>query len=443
MSDYDDDFMAEDEDYDLEYSEDSNSEPDVDLENQYYNSKSLKENNPQGALESFQRVLDLENGEKGEWGFKALKQMIKINFRLQNFEEMMTRYKQLLTYIKSAVTRNHSEKSINSILDYISTSKQMELLQNFYETTLDALRDAKNERLWFKTMTKLGKLYFDREEFNRLARILKQLRQSCQTDDGEDDLKKGTQLLEVYALEIQMYTAQKNNKKLKALYDQSLHIKSAIPHPLILGVIRECGGKMHLREGEFEKAHTDFFEAFKNYDESGSPRRTTCLKYLVLANMLMKSGINPFDSQEAKPYKNDVEILAMTNLVTAYQNNDINEFEKILKMNRQTIMEDTFIREHIEDLLRNIRTQVLIKLIKPYTRINIQFISGELNIETSDVESLLVSCILDSTINGRIDQVSGVLELNASSEGTARYTALDKWDTQLNNLQKLVVNKMA
>jgi len=159
--------------------------------------------------------------------------------------------------------------------------------------------------------------------------------------------------------------------------------------------------------------------------------------------MLMKSGINPFDSQEAKPYKNDVEILAMTNLVTAYQNNDINEFEKILKVNRQTIMEDTFIREHIEDLLRNIRTQVLIKLIKPYTRIQIQFISGELNIESGDVESLLVSCILDSTISGRIDQVSGVLELDESSEGTARYTALDKWNTQLNNLQKLVVNKMA
>ena len=49
--------------------------------------------------------------------------------------------------------------------------------------------------------------------------------------------------------------------------------------------------------------------------------------------MLMKSGINPFDSQEAKPYKNDVEILAMTNLVNAYQNNDIKDFEKILKVN--------------------------------------------------------------------------------------------------------------
>lgn len=143
----------------------------------------------------------------------------------------------------------------------------MELLQNFYETTLDALKDAKNDRLWFKTNTKLGKLYFDRNDFTKLQKILKQLHQSCQvnpfclnyiyfteknfklkifpnnnlseqTDDGEDDLKKGTQLLEIYALEIQMYTVQKNNKKLKALYEQSLHIKSAIPHPLIMGVIR-------------------------------------------------------------------------------------------------------------------------------------------------------------------------------------------------------------
>ncbi|KAH9370517.1 hypothetical protein HPB48_006270 [Haemaphysalis longicornis] len=404
MSDAEDDFMCDDEeDYDLEYSEDSNSEPDVDLENQYYNSKALKEDDPAAALQSFQKVLDLEHNEKGEWGFKALKQMIKINFKLAKFEEMMARYKQLLTYIKSAVTRNYSEKSINSILDYISTSKQMELLQEFYETTLEALKDAKNDRL----------------EFTKLAKILKQLHQSCQTDDGCDDLKKGTQLLEIYALEIQMYTAQKNNKKLKKLYEQSLHIKSAIPHPLIMGVIRECGGKMHLREAEYERAHTDFFEAFKNYDESGSPRRTTCLKYLVLANMLMKSGINPFDSQEAKPYKNDPEILAMTNLVSAYQNNDISEFELILKTNRRNIMDDPFIREHIEDLLRNIRTQVLIKLITPYTRIHIPFIS-----------------------KGRIDQVNQVLELDSKGQGAARYNALDKWTGQLGTLHQTIVNKI-
>ena len=38
-------------------------------------------------------------------------------------------------------------------------------------------------------------------------------------------------------------------------------------------------------------------------------------------------------------------------------------------------MDDPFIRNYIEDLLKNIRTQVLLKLIKPYTRIRIPFIS--------------------------------------------------------------------
>ena len=56
----------------------------------------------------------------------------------------------------------------------------MELLQDFYETTLEALKDAKNDRLWFKTNTKLGKLYFDRNDFVKLSKILKQLHQSCQ-----------------------------------------------------------------------------------------------------------------------------------------------------------------------------------------------------------------------------------------------------------------------
>lgn len=53
--------------------------------------------------------------------------------------------------------------------------------------------------------------------------------------------------------------------------------------------------------------------------------------------------------------------------------------------------------------------QVLIKLIRPYTRIYIPFISKELNIDVSEVESLLVSCILDNTIHGRIDQVTTII----------------------------------
>ena len=152
---------------------------------------------------------------------------------------------------------------------------------------------------------------------------------------------------------------------------------------------------MHMSERSFESAATDFFEAFKAYDEAAIGRRIQCLKYLVLANMLMESEVDPFDAQEAKPYKNDQEVLAMTNLIAAYQKNEIAEFEDVLRTNRTSIMDDPFIRDYIEDLLKNIRTQVLLRLIKPYTRIKIPFISQELNIPGNEVEHLLVSLILD------------------------------------------------
>lgn len=159
--------------------------------------------------------------------------------------------------------------------------------------------------------------------------------------------------------------------------------------------------------------------------------------------MLMQSEVNPFDAREAKPYKNDPEILAMTNLIAAYQRNEILEFERILKSNRTTIMDDSFIRNHIEDLLKNIRTQVLLKLIKPYTRIRIPFVSKELNIPEKDVEQLLVSLILDNRIPGHIDQVNQLLELgDVRSKGLKKYQAIDKWNTQLHALYQTVACKI-
>lgn len=435
-------YSDDEEDYGLQYSEDSTSEPDVDLENQYYQSKIIKQEDPNAALDSFQKVIDMQGENKGEWGFKALKQMIKINFQLKNYNETLNKYKELLTYIRYAVTKNHGEKSINSILDYTSSSKNMELLQEFYEITLQTLKHAKNDRLWFKTNTKLGKVYLERGEFGKVANIIKQLKQSCQTDEGEEDLHKGTQLLEIYALEIQIYTEQKNNKQLKDLYERALRVRSAIPHPLIMGTIRECGGKMHLRSNEYEKAYTDFFEAFKNYDESGSYRRITCLKYLILTSMLMESTINPVDSQEAKPYKNDPEIQAMSKLISAYQANNKKEFERLFKECEDSLMNDPFIRDHISGILRTIRTQVLLNLIKPYKVIRLDFISKELSIPEEDCKDLLIACILNGVIDARIDEVNQLLIQNIANKYSSlyKYEAADKLVEKICDIHQIVVN---
>ncbi len=63
------------------------------------------------------------------------------------------------------------------------------------------------------------------------------------------------------------------------------------------------------------------------------------------------------------------------------------------------------------------------KLIEPYTRIRIPFVSKELNIPTQDVEQLLVSLILDNRIQGHIDQVNGCFTWHCLLKDNARSIA--------------------
>jgi COP9 signalosome complex subunit 2 len=96
--------------------------------------------------------------------------------------------------------------------------------------------------------------------------------------------------------------------------------------------------------------------------------------------------------------------------------------------NHSTIMDDSFIRSHIGDLLRSLRTQYLIDLIKPYTRLELSFLAKvcdsvwmdntlltmlkQLNVDANEVEELLIDLILEGKIDGKIDQVNMRLELD-------------------------------
>ena len=65
-----------------------------------------------------------------------------------------------------------------------------------------------NYRLWFGTALHLARLYMEddmEQSVVKLSELLVNMRATCQTSDGHDDVaSKGSQLLEVYAIEVQM-----------------------------------------------------------------------------------------------------------------------------------------------------------------------------------------------------------------------------------------------
>jgi len=195
---------------------------------------------------------------------------------------------------------------------------------------------------------------------------------------------------------------------------------------------------MHMSEENWKGAQSDFFESFKNYDEAGSLQRIQVLKYLVLSTMLSGSDINRFDSQETKPYQNDPRISTMTNLVNAYQREDIHEYEKILQDNKD-LLQDPFIAENIDEVTRNVRTKAVVKLVAPYTRFTLAFISKQLKISLPEVQEIVGFLIVDKRLRGKIDQQNGTVEIESSTD-MDRVQAMKEWSAAIGSLWQSVLN---
>ena len=194
---------------------------------------------------------------------------------------------------------------------------------------------------------------------------------------------------------------------------------------------------MHLEN--WKSAQSDFFESFRNYDEAGSLQRIQVLKYLVLTTMLMGSDINPFDSQETKPYKNDPRIAAMTELVDAYQRDDIHQYENVLQKNKD-LLADPFIAENIDEVTRNMRTKAVLKLVAPYTRFRLDFIARRLSISVPEVQDIVGFLIMDKKLHGKIDQEAGTVEID-SVDDVDRMHAVADWTASIRSLASMILNE--
>lgn len=138
----------------------------------------------------------------------------------------------------------------------------------------------------------------------------------------------------------------------------------------------------------------------------------------------------------------------MTNLVTAYQQKDIPLFQKILQRDAQDILSDPFIRTYIDTILRSIRNQVIVQVIRPYKRIELSFLASKVGVSDDEVEELLRLLILDRKLgrNGKVDRVKRLLvfdDLEGESEEIDRFAVLEKWAKSVDELWVKVVDSAA
>jgi len=200
-----------------------------------------------------------------------------------------------------------------------------------------------------------------------------------------------------------------------------------------LAIFNYCGGKILMEDRQFTDAYKKLYEAFEYFVESGSDLMISCLKYMLMANMLSTTDkVNPFADKSAQPLQQHKSIKPLSDLLDAYEKKDIKSFEEILRLYPQEITEDDFLNQFIQEILTKVRIEVIKDKIKPYTSIRLGYLARNLNITSKEVEGLIIRLILDGQIFAKVDQINQVMVLLGSGGTTGKYQSMEKWAKQLN-----------
>lgn len=155
--------------------------------------------------------------------------------------------------------------------------------------------------------------------------------------------------------------------------------------------------------------------------------------------MLMKSDINPFESQETKPYRDDPRVAGMTELLEAYQRDEIERYESALQKNKD-LLDDSFFAENIDEVTRNMRIKGVLKLVAPYTRFRLSSIAEQLKISAREVQEIVIYIIMTGQLKGTIDLERGIVEV-ADTSDEQRAEALTKWKSALEGMSRMVLKE--
>lgn len=381
-------------------------------------------------------MMEESKGTDVTWKFKCLLNIIQLKCKITNFQNLKENITQIIK-IMNTVSRNDSNDAISNIIESLTQLKESSH-NAFAQEMLDHLLSALEiiDHLWISASLKLGRIYLRFGDFVRLENIIHLFKIKCQTSEGIIDDKKSGALLELYSIEIQICIAQKDHQRLKAVYEKTKNLSSAIVDPKSMAIIKETSGKLLMMEKKWKEATEELVDAFKFYQEVGNPQAKTVLKYLVLAGMLSKSEINIFCGREARVYKDDPEIVGMQEMRTAFENKDLNKFDRVLKDKSLKIDQDEFMKSFLTDLMKVFNSEKIVSIIAPYKTVKLEYLAKELAENKNNIIKSLSELIINGKIYGKIDLINGYYENYepASIEENQKQEALKNWINTIQNL---------
>ncbi|KAI9811560.1 MAG: 26S proteasome regulatory subunit rpn6 [Phylliscum demangeonii] len=329
----------------------------------------------------------------------------------------------------SSFAKAKTAKLVRQLLDLFghlpkTTDVQISVTQSCIEWAIAERRGFLRQNL----ETRLVSLYMQKQSYHDALTLINGLLKELKRLDDK------MVLVEVQLLESRVYHALGNFGKARAaLTSARTSAASIYCPPLLQAGLDLQSGMLHAEEHDFHTAYSYFIEALDGYqsqDEGG--KATSALQYMLLCKVMLNLVDDVTTLLASKPALKYAgkNLEAMKAVACAHADRSLEAYECALSTYRYELGSDAFIRSHLRRLYDAMLEQNLIKVIEPYSTVEIAHVAQLVALDRQQVERKLSQMILDKVIVGVLDQGAGCLivydELERDQAFDAALETIDK-----------------
>lgn len=330
----------------------------------------------------------------------------------------------LLTSLRAffnAIPKAKTAKLVRSIIDSIvkvpgSTALQVEVCKSQVEWARTEKRTFLRQRIELR----LASLYLQVKDYPAALALISTLLSEVKKLDDK------LLLVDIYLLESKVNHALRNLPKARASLTAARTAANAIYVPLQLQAEIDCqSGILCAEEKDYKTAYSYFFESFEQLASTDDPKAAQVLKYMLLAKVMMDQSedVPGIISSKAGLKYTGPEVEAMRAVAAAHRDRSLQTFQEVLTAHSSQLVDDAVVHAHLAALYDTLLQQNLVRLIEPFSRVEVSHVAKLIGLPQDTVEAKLSQMILDKKLNGTLDQGAGCLEVFAPAPPDSVYPA--------------------
>ena len=398
------------------------------------------------------------------YGSKAVSLKEKAVYDLTRAYCAMKEYNEVVNFLTGAtgktffdhINRAKCAKVVRQVLDIVCSlvPDQLDMQEQICNNIIEWTRSEKRTFLRQRVEAKLASILFLQNDYGAAIDLIDRLlRELKKLDDKQ-------LLVEAHLMESKIHFALRNVPKAKAALTASRTAANAIyVSPSLQASIDTMSGIIHTQEGDYNTAHSYFLEAFEQLDQLNVKQQAIhCLKYMTLCRILdslhhalklsAKGGVGATSDradvdisgmitgrQGVKYAGRDIE--AMLAVASAASRRSLKEYEAVLTEYSSELQDDLLIKHHLHLLHEQLLESNLIRIIEPYSCVEIEHVSKLIELSGPVVERKLSQMILDGKFQGILDQGKGQLVVYNESE---KDSAMEKGLEVIANMDAVVTS---